>query len=180
MIKINLLRETVSPRKKWTFDRSKIGVYSAVVLLLAWGSMGSWYWYLFAQRQDYTTQAEELQAENERLQAAKKQLDKYEEQKRLLSERIAVVERLQANQKGPVNLLNALLASIPVAPKLWLTNLSQKDTVINLEGQALDVPSIADFMASLGATRPFKRVELDYWEENQDRIKFELTCEVEN
>lgn len=180
MIKINLLRETVAPKKKWTFDRSKIGIYSALILVLAWSVMGAWYWHLLSQRDNFTTQAAELQVENERLQAAKLELDKYEEQKRILSERIAVVERLKANQKGPVNLLNALLASIPASPKLWLTNLSQKDSAINIEGQSLDVPSIADFMANLGATQPFKRVELDYWEENQDRIKFELTCEVEN
>jgi Tfp pilus assembly protein PilN len=180
MIKINLLRETVAPKKKWTFDRSKIGVYSAVVLVLAWGAMGGWYWYLLSQKGMLTVEAAELQVENERLQAAKLQLDKYEEQKKLLSERIAVVERLKANQKGPVNLLNAVLASIPSPPRLWLTNLNQKDSVINLEGHALDVPAIADFMAHLGSVRPFKRVDLDYWEENQDRIKFELTCEVEN
>lgn len=181
MIKINLLRD-YSPQTGALFtpEKSQIGIYAAILFLVIFGGMGWWYWHLLDTRAESAITREELQQERLRLQAIKAQLEKYESQKKALDHRIAVIERLKANQKGPVLLMNGIIASIPDRPTLWLSTLVQKDKVLTIEGRSFDIPSIADFIANLNQQTPFKRVELGDLQAEEERFKFTLSCELGN
>jgi len=77
-----------------------------------------------------------------------------------------------------VLLMNAVIASIPPEPRLWLDSVNQKESQVIIKGQALDVTAIADFISRLSTNRPFQQVELNSYEERNDRIVFELTCQI--
>jgi Tfp pilus assembly protein PilN len=176
MIRINLLREPVSEKKAITPEVSQIGLYAVILMGLIVAGMGWWYWHLLSQRTTIQGDIAELQQENRRLQVVRAELDKFERQKKLLDERIAVIERLKANQKGPVLLMNALIASIPEDPRVWLNTLVQKERTVTLQGDATDVLSISEFVAKLKGHPPFADVELAYWQREGARVKFELRC----
>ncbi len=180
MIRINLLREPSVKRNLWSVDGSKTGIIGVILLVVALGSMGWWYLRTVQERADCQVQVQKLQQEDAKLKAAQAELKRYETLKKKLDDRIALIEQLKANQKGPVNLMNAVIASLPSPPRVWLSSLTQKDTLVSMEGQSLDVPAIADFIANLNSHPPFRQVELDFWEEDTGGIKFKLTCEVVN
>ncbi|HXK62337.1 MAG TPA: PilN domain-containing protein [Acidobacteriota bacterium] len=178
MIKINLLREPRKTQPRWSFEQSQVGIYAVILMILAVVGMAWWYWSLLGQRTELTATLENLQQENLRLQVVRGELEKFERQRRLLDDRIAVIDRLKANQKGPVLLMNAVIASIPPEPRLWLDSVNQKESQVIIKGQALDVTAIADFISRLSTNRPFQQVELNSYEERNDRIVFELTCQI--
>lgn len=179
MIKINLLRETRGKtRPTWSPEQSQVGIYAVILMLLAVVSVAWWYWHLLGQRTEFTAELEQLQQENLRLQIVRGELQKFEKQRKLLDDRIGVIERLKSNQKGPVILMNAVIDSIPAEPRLWLESVNQKEGQVLIKGQALDVASVADFISKLSLNQPFKQVELNSYEEENEKIKFELTCQI--
>jgi type IV pilus assembly protein PilN len=178
MIRINLLRQKISVGGALTPEKPNIGILALGIFALTLVGMGWWWWQLSSELSTKQQQVEQLQTEARRLVDVKKQVTQFELQKKLLEERITIIERLKNNQTGPVNLLQSVLTSIPDRPSLWLTDLTQKNGKVTLQGRALDVPSIADFIANLGRSRSLKFIELAYWQEEEPAIKFELNCTV--
>lgn len=179
MIKINLLREPSSSRL--TLPRkSRPELMGALIFLVTAALAGSLYWFLIQERTVLQAQRQDLQHQSLELRAARAELDRYREQKSQLDARISVIEQLKENQKGPVRMMNSIIESVPPDPRLWLTSLGQRGNTVTIEGQAFDVPAIADFIASLNEQDSFKYVELEYWEEDATSLKFKLNCEVEN
>ncbi|HSR51084.1 MAG TPA: PilN domain-containing protein [Acidobacteriota bacterium] len=178
MIKVNLLREPAGAKKR---RRTGQGISSAnlialgvaAVLLIA---VFLWFYLLSSSVGELEVQAAELRAERDSLANVTQQLQAAQEQKRRLDERVAVIERLRDNQRGPVRLMNHVLDSLPTEPTLWLTSLAQQPGLVAIEGRAFDVPSIADFIARLEAGQLFREVELEYWEDQGDSIKFKINC----
>ena len=174
MIRVNLLRQNivvsgVSARSLGSLTLPSLTLLSAVLL-----GMGGWWWTLSAQIDKGQREADSLDREVRRLAEVHKQVTRFEAQKKLLEERITVIERLRKNQTGPVDLLETIIASVPNRPTLWLTNLTQKGNKVTLEGHSFDVPSIADFIASLSQRGTFLTVELAYWQEEPQAIKFQI------
>lgn len=178
MIRINLLREPTQKAAAWSTEKSQIGLYATLLLLVAFAGMGWWYWYLLDQHAARVALRDQLQQERILLHKAKAELEKYEVQKRMLDHRIRVIEQLKANQKGPILLMNGVIASVPEKPSLWLNSLMQKENLVTIEGRALNLDSVADFIASLNQAPPFKQVELDHLEEDGASIKFSLSCDL--
>ena len=179
MIKINLLRESEGkPTRIFSPDKSQIGLYAIAVMVVAIVLMAWWYWYLLGMRTEYTGKSEQLKQENMRLTVVKGQLEQYERQKKLLDERIAVIEKLKLNQKGPVLLMNALIDSVPAEPRLWLDSVIQKEKTITIKGQASDPGAVADFIKKLGQNPPFTQVDLLEYVDENNIIKFQLSCQI--
>ena len=78
--------------------------------------MGGWYLNATSGRADLQEQVSLLEVESARLKELTAQVVAFEQRKRSLEERIAIIERLQANQKGPVELMNIVIGSIPDNP----------------------------------------------------------------
>jgi Tfp pilus assembly protein PilN len=179
MIKINLLREPTTKHKSdWTPEKSQVGIYAVILMFLAVAAMAWWYWHLLGLRTEHTAEMEQLEQENMRLKIVQAEVDKYDRQKRLLEDRINVIEQLKNNQKGPVEMMNAVIACVPSEPRLWLESIEQRDTQVKIKGESLEVPSISDFINRLNATPPFRQVDLVGYQEEKGKFKFELSCQV--
>jgi type IV pilus assembly protein PilN len=176
MIRINLLRQNVATGGVLTPERPNIGMAALVLFCVTLLGMGWWWWQLSSEINTKRQQSEKLEREVQRLADVQRQVAQFEKQKKLLEERISIIERLKYNQTGPVTLMESVIGSVPDRPTLWLTNLVQNGAKVKLEGRSFDVPSIADFIANLSRSRSFKSVELVYWQEEEPAIKFELSC----
>ncbi len=180
MIRINLLREP--SRKKPSaaaLGQSKWLLLFLGLLALEFLLLGGWYYSMGGTLEDQQTEIQELQAEQQRLAVLQAQLEKFQREKQELEQRLTVVRRLQQSQEGPVKLMNSLVQSIPDAPNLWLTNLTQRGTVLTVEGRAYAIDPIADFMTRLTGRSPIKTVELDFWEREEGWVNFKITCGLE-
>ena len=175
MIKINLFPtfETVGG--------TPIQQYGVLLFVLGVVAMGGWYLNATSGRADLQEQVSLLEVRSAELKVITAEVVAFEAQKRSLEERIAIMERLKANQQGPVELMNIVIGAIPDNPPgLWLTSLVQREATISIEGRAFDVPFVADFIAALDDTRIFRYVDLEFWEQDQDNsIRFQLSCGTE-
>lgn len=178
MIKINLLRDPSRRRQKAWVPKasSRIELYVGIAVVAAIIGVLGWHYYLTGMIRDANVQRAQLQEQSQQLAAARAELIRYEEQRRLLEERAGIIEQLRASQKGPVQLMNAIISSMPSEPRLWLLNLSQEGQVVRIQGRAFDVPAIADFIANLNERPPFDRVELSYWQDERNSLSFGLNC----
>ncbi len=179
-IAVNLLREPVRRKTQFAAAPSRPAVFMAVAAVALALGLGYWWRSLSVDVAEKTAQVQQLKVESDRLQKLRAELTRFQERKAELERRLAVVEQLRRNQTGPVNLMNSLLASVPDEPRLWLSSLTQRGGNVTIEGNAFDVPAIANFISELSRRGPFSNVELDFWEQDQDSLKFKLSCEVEN
>ena len=176
MIKINLFPTFEST------EGTPVQQYAVLLFVLGVVAMGGWYLNATSGRAGLQEEVSLLEQESTRLKELTAQVVAFEQQKQSLEERIAIIERLQANQKGPVELMNIVIGAMPDNPPgLWLTSLVQQETTISIEGRAFDVPFVADFIAALDDTRIFSYVDLEFWEQDQENsIRFQLSCGTED
>jgi Tfp pilus assembly protein PilN len=180
MITVNLIKQSESQKKALFSKGIKAEYLVGLVVVLAIIGALFWYWSLTQEISQAKAVKEDLEQQNLQLVALRAELGRFQEQKRQLEDRARVINDLKATQEGPVNLLNSIIASIPENPKIWLTALNQEDNAITIEGQALNVPAIADFVLSLSQRKPFTQVELDFWEEQENSVSFGLSCMIQN
>lgn len=125
MIKINLFPtfETV--------EGTPVQQYAVLLFVLGVVAMGGWYLNATGGRADLQEDVARLETESARLKVITAQVVAFEEQKKGLEERIAIIERLKSNQKGPVELMNVVISAIPNTPPR---------TVVNQPGPARNHP----------------------------------------
>lgn len=84
-------------------------------------------------------------------------LSKLKGQKRVLENKLKIVNKLELARKGPVELLERLSNSMP--EKAWLTSMKEKGNTLTLIGVAAYDDIIADFMRNLKEQK-FKNINL--------------------
>jgi Tfp pilus assembly protein PilN len=178
MIKVNLLRDqTVHIRKTAAKPAvSRMGLVLLATVLVVAGGIGATWYSLDHQIRTLTGTRNRLREEDKRLQALKKEVERYQKLKQLRQSRIEVIEKLKEFQVGPVSLLNHLIQSMPRDSSIWLTLLDQKGDRIQIKGYALQNEAVADFMSSLSATGYFKSVDLELLESDKEASRFSLIC----
>jgi Tfp pilus assembly protein PilN len=156
-------------------------LYGVVVFAVCAAGLGYWYLDLSSERSALVEQTATLQQEVQQLEQVTAEVTKFEQRKADLVARLAVIAQLEANQRGPVELMNNVIAGIPENPRgLWLTSLSQTETSVSMEGRAFDVTFIADFISALERSPSLRNVELEYWDQDtESTIRFRLNCELE-
>jgi type IV pilus assembly protein PilN len=184
MIKVNLLKEPKADTAPATVRRSlmpevnRMGLLASLLILVCFGAVG-WTWWYANHLQDLATQELSAnRAELDRLQALRKLADSLEKQKKDLDARIGIIEKLKNNQTGPVRLLNVLIAGIPEEPTLWFDLLTQKENQIHLEGYALTAEIIPEFIAKLKESGFFQTIDIEYYMEEAQAVKFSLNCVI--
>lgn len=104
-----------------------------------------------------------LNAEIAKLTPFQRELESYEQQKKLVRDRLDVVRTLLANRGTPVNVLDAVGQSLP--RRTWLTELEFKVGAaiqsIRLNGQSYSNEDISDFMDKLSESVYFAEVKLE-------------------
>jgi Tfp pilus assembly protein PilN len=182
LIKVNLLRDHKLEPAKPVAMRPEINRLGLLLLVLFLAVAGGLLWNWWRLDQSRTAKLKELESERAeiaRLEKVKTAAAQYEKQKQALQSRINVIEQLRRNQTGPVELLNSILEAVPSQPELWLEIMSQKGNVVHLEGYAMTVDTISDFIAALNRTEYFQSVDLEFFTGEQRAVKFSLNCTVQ-
>lgn len=178
MIKVNLLTDQTSKRTKRMVtpevSRGGLAIVAGFIVLVALIG-GAWYW-VSSEITRLEKKQTDLKAEAARLAVLKLEIDKYEQDKRLLEGRIEIIEKLKENQSGPLLLINHLIQSMPSDGTLWLTLLDQKGDRVQIKGLSVRSEAVPDFMSSLGRTGYFKTVDLELLEDDRDTARFSLLC----
>lgn len=186
MVKINLLRERAAEptaAARVPVEPKPIqAILIIAVLFVAAVALGTWYWWSkYNQLQEKRQLVGDLQKEAERLQNVQQEVEKYERINKILEDRKRVIEQLKQSQSGPVEMMNALVQSLPEKDvKIWFESISaSKDgegETLHLVGYGYDVNSIADFYSNLKNAQYFKNIDWLYYDKSKSPVKFEFDC----
>jgi type IV pilus assembly protein PilN len=157
MIKINLLPTKKKPPKK-VIDLQQQVIFAVLVLALVLMALG-YYW---------KTQNDRIATlENEKMAAEKKIADQnnmlkevknVEEERKQVSEKIDIIEKLKKNQTGPVLLLDAVSTALPKGVNL--SSLSESSNNVSIDGEAFTNDDVVRFIDNLKASPLLKDVML--------------------
>jgi type IV pilus assembly protein PilN len=155
MIKINLL-----PTKK---ARKKLGIKQELLatglfLLLAMILLGLLWSYQDSKVQRLTVQKNQQTKELDRLKKIVAEVEQFKKDKALYEQKIQIIEDLEAQQSGPVHVLDELSLNLP--DKLWLDTMTLQGNTITISGSAFANISIVDFINNLKRSAYFQNVQL--------------------
>jgi type IV pilus assembly protein PilN len=159
MIKINLLAEgkRAITRKAKTplLERREWGTWilgGLVVLgLLIW--LGYWF-FLHQKIKQREAEIVVAQKEVDELAPIIKEVEGYKAKKAELEHKIAVINQLKANQRGPVRLMDQVSRALPEL--LWLDAMNVEGTNVSLVGQAFNTNAVANFIENLDKIPEFE------------------------
>ena len=161
MIKINLLpvkraaKKAKAPADKALFQ---LGIGLGIVLVFV-GACGYRWQMLVGEKAQQTQLKESKTKELEALKKKVQEVEEYEKNKRLLEDKIRIIEQLRKDQGGPVRLLDYLSQSLdPV--KVWLTSV-EGDREVTLSGKGLTNDDIVEFTRNLQQSGYFAGVMLE-------------------
>ena len=149
MIQINLLGVERKTKKAAAFGvGQQITVGCSLILVLAFGGIGWWYWSLNQASQRVDREMAAAQQEAARLQSLLAEVRQFEARRTQLQQRVALIEQLRSGQSIPVQLLDHVSRSLP--DMLWLTRLEQDGNDVEIEGQSTTLIALSDFVGNLG------------------------------
>jgi Tfp pilus assembly protein PilN len=181
MIKVNLVRAVTKKPKaglKVTMPVSFTPVLSILIVLGT--AAGGYWWYssLSAKLADLDSKKARAEKQKAELDAVIKADQVYEARKKVLEQRVRIVENLQKNQQSPVVALDQLADAVDRTHFVWLSNLDQKDAILNVSGTGTSLNAIADFYSNLNATGYFKNVDQGAaTQDSSGNWTFTLRCE---
>lgn len=158
MIKINLLSSQKSKK-----TRKKIEIQSQLILasvalsvvFLIWGYV----WILLNEKVDHLqSDKAKLNAELSVLKVKVKEVENYERDKKVVEEKIKIIEQLRKNQSVPVLLLDEVSRSLP--ERVWLVGLTEQSGTVDLDGKATTNSEIVDFINNLKKSSLFKNIQI--------------------
>ncbi len=155
MIRINLL--PVRAAKKKESIRFQLTVAVLITAMVVTVSSA----YYLKLKSDVSMLKEDIDTMEEELRKLKRkvgELTKIKEQKKLLQNKLDVVNKLEKARTGPVAMFIQISEAIP--KKVWLISLTEKGKNITLNGNAVTDEDLAEFMRRLEAVEDIKKVEL--------------------
>ncbi len=145
MIQINLLPVSDIKRrakaKKEIFDAGYIWLLSLFVLFCVAG-------YLSYQLDLQKTTLEEKKAEKKEYDVRLAEIDKLEKEKELLVARIGVINKLKQTSYVTVHVMDEV-ANLTPPDRMWLTDVSQNNSQVQISGMSLDNQTVAKYMVDL-------------------------------
>jgi Tfp pilus assembly protein PilN len=182
MIRINLI-EGAKPQlesKPGTGPSSFPVLVFGGAFLVAGLVVGACYWYLDRQLTNLGEQLDVEKQEAARLAAIQAENTRYETQLRDIDRRIAAIQTLESNRKGPTALMAALGTTVNRTAGLYLASVTPKEGRLFVNGLTNSAVTIADFMAALRAAGDFEDIQLRQYvesdREGQVSFKFDLDC----
>jgi type IV pilus assembly protein PilN len=191
MIRINLLGQSKSKNKRGAptsmavmevGDPGSPKMKVLVVLVLA-GLLNVGYWYrLDVVKRDIAAKMQVAEQKNRELADVKARYLERQRQAENYKRRVNVIDQLRASQSGPVNLLNMIGNTVNGTEAVWLNNMKDQGSSVDIEGMALSTDAVANLMTNLQKTGFFKNIEIketyqdDTFKEMQ-AFQFTLTCE---
>lgn len=188
MIKVNLLPVKQAKKARKAIMPSKIelpvGWLVIGVAFLIINIAGAYLYHRTLQAKADGIQQEILEVEQAiaRLKIDIRNVSEAKKKKEQLQQKINIIDTLKKGQTGPVRLLDQLSQSLP--PKLWLLDMSENGTKIQMNGVAFGDEEIALFMKNLEKSPYFHSVELSHvTTERRSGFKadlkgFQLSCNI--
>lgn len=162
MIKINLLAaEKPRAKKAWAprFNLSgqKLTIGCAAILVMTLAGLGWRFWTLGQNAAQLDLELTAAQQETQRLHSVIGEVQKFEQRRAQLQQRVGLIEQLRKGQTGPVHVLDQISRAMP--PMLWLTDLKQSpnSNEVVIDGRCAGLTGLSDFVVNLESSGYFKR-----------------------
>jgi type IV pilus assembly protein PilN len=152
MIRINLQAADRPTKKKKSAVAVAPGAVQAYLLMtiLAGGAVLvclALYLYMSGQIRELDSKIVAAEQRQRELQAIKKQVDELEQKRATFQRKVDLINRLQAEQQGPVHMLDEISKALP--DFVWMSSLDQAGNSIRMGGQSNSLTSVADFITAL-------------------------------
>ena len=151
-----------------------LGIFLGGALLVCLGL----FFYVSGQIRELDTKIAAAEERQRQLQEIKRQVDALELKRATFQRKVDLIERLKAEQSGPVHMLDEVSKSLP--DFVWMTNLDQTGTTIRFTGQSNGLTAVADFISALERSGWFPNVDLASSTEATNIITFALTALFKN
>jgi len=158
MIRINLLaseRRSAKAAAPGLQAGQKMMVIGSLVLVLTAVGVGWRYWALGQQKAEVVREIDSARREEVRLQEILKQVQEFENRRKMLESRVALIDELRKGQTAPVHMIDQVSRALP--DMTWLTSLQQTGYALTIQGRCLSLTSLSDFIGNLEASRYFAR-----------------------
>ena len=191
MIRINLL-EAPKPKNKRSampsmpvMEVGDLGSPRLKVLvvfgLAAAFNLYTWY-HLDAQKKAIAQNMVQAEQKNRELADVKVRFMARQREAENYKRRVDVIDQLRNNQTGPVNLMAMVGETVNNTEAVWLNNLKDQGTSVDIEGMALSSDAVANLISNLQKTGYFRNVEMkesfqDETVKDMQAFQFTLTCE---
>lgn len=191
MIRINLLgvakpkrgkRQAVAISTGSEGGGSLVLLVALVVAALTVG-VNLYYWqYLSHEQERIAKEMLAAEAEGRRLAIVKARVEEAEKQEYNYRRRVDVIDQLRAKQTGPLDLLTMIGVTVSATDAVWLTTVKDDGGKINIEGSALSLNAVANYMQNLKRSGYFKNIEIketyqDETVKDMQAFNFTLVCE---
>lgn len=188
MIRVNLMAgERPTQKKKASASSSSmpsapgsLQLYLFLALFVGGAIALAAGWFVVLDRQIAALNAD-IEVKKKRqaeLQTIKKQVDEFQAKKKMLEDKVALIERLRAEQSGPVHMIDEISKALP--DFVWLTSLDQTGGSVKFVGETTGLTSVADFISNLQRSGWFPTVDLTESKENNGIVTFTLTAQFKD
>jgi type IV pilus assembly protein PilN len=152
LIRINLLTEARAAAARKKGPALPTGAKLNILLLiggLALGRLyiGTMFLVLTANRRRLDEEIGKAKEEVARLKSIIDEVKGYEDKKRSLEAKIALINGLKTNQKGPVRLMDEVSKALP--DLVWLTDMQVAGDQLTLKGKTLSPNAVATYLENL-------------------------------
>jgi Tfp pilus assembly protein PilN len=151
-------------------------VSAGVCLIVVGGLYGLWSFQINARHREIAA----AQAEAIRLTAIEAQNRRLQTELAGIDQHIILIQTLERERTGPQQLMTAIGGLVDRIGGLYLLSVDAKSRQVNINGQADDVPAIADFITALQGSQSFSNVSLREISEadvgNRVSFQFGLEC----
>jgi type IV pilus assembly protein PilN len=158
MIRINLLaterRAGKAPAPGFQAGQKMMVIGSLVLVLTAVG-VGWRYWALGQQKSQVVREIDSARREEARLTEILRQVQEFENRRKMLEARVALIDELRKGQTAPVHMIDQISRALP--DMTWLTSVQQNGYTLTIQGQCLTLTSLSDFVGNLEASRYYIR-----------------------
>ena len=184
MIRVNLTgAERATQKRKAAGVPGAPGAVQAYLFLALFGGgaallCAALWWYESAKIRDLDSQIAVAEKRQKELQAIKVQVDALEAKRATFQKKVDLIERLKAEQTGPVHMLDEISKALP--DFVWLTAMDQTGPTVKFTGEATGLTSIADFIAALERSGWFPNVDLSSSQEANNIVTYVLTSTFMN
>jgi type IV pilus assembly protein PilN len=193
MIRINLL-EAPKPKNKRsampsmpTMEVGDVGS-PRLKVLIAFGlaaafNLYTWY-HLDAEKKLIAQNMVQAEQKNRELADVKQRYMARQREAENYKRRVDVIDQLRnhQNQSGPVDLMAMVGETVNNTEAVWLNNLKDQGTSVDIEGMALSTDAVANLISNLQKTGYFRNVEIkesiqDETIKDMQAFQFTLSCE---
>jgi len=158
MIRINLLateRRAAKAASAGFQAGQKMMVIGSLVLVVTVAGVGWRYWAIGQEKAQVAREIEAEKREEARLQEILKQVQEFENRRKVLESRVALIDELRKGQSAPVHMIDQISKALP--DMTWLTSMQQSGYTLTMKGRCLTLTSLSDFIGNLEASRYFIR-----------------------